>query len=50
MIFSIAMGAEYLPYVKYIATFAPTFYGYIISALASVAQYFMKLSYEHIHS
>ena len=30
------MGAEYLFYVKSIATFAPTFYGYIISALASV--------------
>ena len=36
MIFSIAMGAEYLFYVKSIATFAPTFYGYIISVLASV--------------
>ena len=35
-IFSIAMGAEYLPYVKSIASFAPTFYGYIISVLASV--------------
>ena len=31
-----AMGAEYLSYVKSIATFAPTFYGYIISFLASV--------------
>ena len=30
------MGAEYLSYVKSIATFAPTFYGYIISVLASV--------------
>ena len=30
------MGAEYLPYVKSIATFAPTFYGYIISVLASL--------------
>ena len=30
------MGAEYLSYVKSIVTFAPTFYGYIISALASV--------------
>ena len=37
MIFSIAMGAEYLSYVKSIALFAPTFYGYIISVLASVA-------------
>ena len=36
MIFLIAMGAEYLSYVKSIATFAPTFYGYIISVLASV--------------
>ena len=36
MIFSIAMGAKYLSYVKSIATFAPTFYGYIISVLASV--------------
>ena len=30
------MGAEYLSYLKSIATFAPTFYGYIISVLASV--------------
>jgi hypothetical protein len=30
------MGAEYLFYLKSIATFAPTFYGYIISVLASV--------------
>ena len=36
MIFSITMGAEYLSYVQSIATFAPTFYGYIISVLASV--------------
>ena len=36
LIFSIAVGAEYLSYVKSIATFAPTFYGYIISVLASV--------------
>ena len=31
------MGAEYLSYVKSIATFALTFYGYIISVLASVS-------------
>ena len=31
-----AMGAEYLSYVKSIATLAPTFYGYITSVLASV--------------
>ena len=30
------MGAEYLSYVKSIATFAPTFHGYTISVLASV--------------
>ena len=30
------MGAEYLSYVKSIAAFAPTFYGYIIFVLASV--------------
>ena len=32
------MGAEYLSDVKSIATFAPTFYDYIISVLASVYQ------------
>ena len=36
------MGAEYLSYVKSIATFAPTFYGYIISVLASVWIYGKK--------
>ena len=36
LIFSIGMGAESLFYLKSIATFAPTFYGYIISLLASV--------------
>ena len=30
------MGAEYLSYVKSIATFAHTFYGYIVSVLAGV--------------
>ena len=30
------MGAEYLFYVKFIATEAPTFFGFIISVLASV--------------
>ena len=38
LIFSIAMGAEYLSYVIFIATFAPTFYGYIISVLVSVGE------------
>ena len=36
LIFSIAMGAECLFFVKSIATFALTFYWYIISDLASV--------------
>ena len=45
LIFSIAMGAEYLSYVKSIATFAPTFYGYIISVLASVPGYVLKKSF-----
>jgi hypothetical protein len=36
LIFSIAMGADYLFYVQSIATFALTFFGYIISGLASV--------------
>ena len=35
-IFSIAMDADYSFYVKSIATFAPTLFGYIISDLASV--------------
>ena len=35
-IFSIVLGDEYLSYVKSIATNAPTFFGYIISVLASV--------------
>ena len=33
---SIVLGAEYLSYVKFIATFALTLFGYIISVLASV--------------
>ena len=33
---SIALGAKYLSYVKFIATEAPTFFVYIISVLASV--------------
>ena len=34
--FSIVLGAEYLSYVKSIATFALTIFGYIFSVLASV--------------
>ena len=43
LIFSIAMGAEYLSYVKSIATFALTFHGYIISVLASVLDLYCKV-------
>jgi hypothetical protein len=39
LIFSIAMGAYYLFYVKSIATFALTLFGYIISVLARVPCY-----------
>ena len=38
LIFSIAMGAEYSSYVKSIATFALTFFRYIILVLASVGR------------
>ena len=31
------MGAEYLSYVKFIASEAPTFFGYILSVLASMS-------------
>jgi hypothetical protein len=34
LIFSIAMDADNSFYVKFIATYAPTFFGYIISVLA----------------
>ena len=37
------MDAEYLSYVKSIATFALTFFGYIISVLASVHRAPQKL-------
>ena len=36
LIFSIAMDANNYFYVKSIATYAPTFFGYIISVLAIV--------------
>ena len=48
LIFSIAMGAEYLSYVKSMATFAPTFYGYNISVLASVARSTLSAGVFHI--
>ena len=36
------MCAEYLSYVKFIATEAPTFFGYIISVLASVSHLYQE--------
>ena len=35
-IFPIVLGAEYLSYAKFIATYALTFFGYIIQVLACV--------------
>ena len=35
------MGAEYLSYVKFITTRAPTFFGYTISVLANVQHYLL---------
>jgi hypothetical protein len=46
LIFSIAMAAEYLSYVKSIATFALTFFWYIISVLASVKSEVIILHFE----
>ena len=43
------MGAEYLSYVKSIATFAPTFYGYIISVLVSVIRYHLRFFQQLSH-
>ena len=37
LIFSIAMNADNSFYVKFIATYAPTFFGFIISVLAMVS-------------
>ena len=38
------MGAEYIPYVKFIATEGPTFFGYIISVLASVYGFLLQVT------
>ena len=38
LIFSTALGAKHLSYVKPIVTYAPTFFRYIISVLAIVRQ------------
>ena len=48
MIFSIAMGADYSICVKFIATRAPTLFGYIISVLASVTYVHMYKIYIEI--
>ena len=42
LIFSIVLGAEYSFYLKSIATYAPTFYGYNNSVLARVDTLFSK--------
>ena len=44
MIFSIAMGADYQFYVKFIATRVPTFLGYTISVLACVTWHRLGLN------
>ena len=41
------MGADYSFYVKSIATCAPTFFGYIISVLASVSYVFALYVLQH---
>ena len=43
MIFLIALGANNSFYVKSIATYAPTFFGYIISVLAIVAALYWNI-------
>ena len=40
----IVLGAEYLSYVKFIATYALTFLGYIISVLVSVLNVASKIT------
>ena len=50
LIFSIAIDVEYVTHVKSIATFAPTFYGYIISVLASVKHLYDLQFHEISHN
>ena len=45
LIFSIAMDADNSSYVKFIATYAPTYFGYIISVLAMVPKLKVKTSF-----
>jgi hypothetical protein len=42
-IFPIVLGAEYLSYMKFTATYAPTFFGYIISVLANVVRTYQAM-------
>ena len=44
------MGADYSFYVKFIATRAPTFFGYIISVLASVGIYLNLPTENHLRN
>ena len=44
LIFSIAMDTDNKFYVKFIATYAPKFFGYIISVLAMVLKVFQAYS------
>ena len=48
LIFSIAIGAEYLSYMKSIATFALTFFGYVILVLASVLLFQVQFTKDQI--
>ena len=43
-VFSIVLSAEYLSYVKIIATYALIFFGCIISALASVLEKMLAMN------
>ena len=43
LIFSIAMDADYSFYVKFIATYVPTLFGFIISVLAMVPSLYKKV-------
>ena len=45
-IFSIVLGAGYLSYVKFSATYALTFFGYKISVLTRVTQSSVRVMYE----
>ena len=50
LIFSIGMGAEYSSYVKFIAIYALTFFGYIILVFTSVYSEFSITRTVHCYS